>query len=355
MSIERIAKKDELKQWDEMVENSPHGTIFHTLNWLKITEKHTNSKLYPIIGLKGTTPIGLFPLFYQKHTLYKSIFSPPPHTGVPYLGPLMIYTPQQKESSKVSTFMKFQKQVDDFIYSTIKPNYVSIKSLPELLDCRPLKWTGYQVEPLYTYIIDLNKGEEYIWGQFERKLRQSINKAKKRGVFIEEGSREEMLKIYDFLVERYKEQGKIVTVPKNYLLDLYNLFYPKNMRISVAKYEGEIVSGVIDLRYKNKIVSWIGNPKTNLRGFCPNDLLTWESIKWGIKHGFKCYEDVGANTPRLDQYKGKYNLYPAIYFSARKYSPFFIKWFESSYTKTKNFKHMHSKLGIRRTKMRGLI
>ena len=45
-----MANSNKAEMWDRLVVRSPHGAIFHTWKWLKIAEKHTNSKLYPIIG-----------------------------------------------------------------------------------------------------------------------------------------------------------------------------------------------------------------------------------------------------------------------------------------------------------------
>ena len=39
------------REWKKLEENPQYGTIFHTWEWLKIAERHTDMKLYPIIGI----------------------------------------------------------------------------------------------------------------------------------------------------------------------------------------------------------------------------------------------------------------------------------------------------------------
>jgi len=274
MSIEvRVAEGNELKKWNDIVGSSPHGTIFHTLEWLKIVEKHTNSKLYPLIGLKESTIIGVFPLFYQKKFLIKSVFSPPPKVSVPYLGPIFVDYVNLKQSKKESLYMEFQRKVDEFMVSQIKPNYISISLPVGLLDSRPFLWSGYRVEPMYNYIIDLSNGVDHVWGQFKRNLRANIQGAEKKGAYVEEGSKRGLNHLYNFLVERYDEQGRIFPISKRYLLDICNSFHPQNLEIFVVKYDGEFVGGLIDLYYKNKAISWIGLPKSDLKGIYVNDLL----------------------------------------------------------------------------------
>jgi len=313
-----ITKDKEL--WDSLVEKSPHGTIFHTWKFLKIVEKHTNSKLYPLIGMKGTTPAGIYPLFFQKRFFLKMVFSPPPHVAVPYLGPAFVDYDKLKQSKKESIFVGFQRSVDEFISSEFGADYIYISTPPGLLDSRPLRWTGYDTRPVYSYLIDLTSGIDHIWKQLKKKLRQNINKERKRGIRIEEGSKNELEMIYNLLLERYEEQKRIVTVPKDYLLELYNCLYPENMKIHIAKYQDEFIGGLIDLYYKDRASSWIGNPKPRLESINATDLLQWEAIKTAYDNGCKYYEEIGAGTERLCRYKSKFNPELSIHFSATKYN-----------------------------------
>ena len=107
----KIANESDSKKWDSIVENSPHGTIFHTWKWLKIVEKHTKTGLYPLIGLKGEAPVGIFPLYYKKQ-LIKIVFSPPPKALLLYLGPIIVNYDKLKQSKVESTYIKFQKKVN---------------------------------------------------------------------------------------------------------------------------------------------------------------------------------------------------------------------------------------------------
>ena len=74
MDIElQIAEENEREKWNMLVENSSHGTIFHTWEWLKIVEKHANMRLYPIIGMRGSNIIGIYPLFLHRNFILLSL------------------------------------------------------------------------------------------------------------------------------------------------------------------------------------------------------------------------------------------------------------------------------------------
>ena len=321
------------REWKKLEGNPQHGTIFHTWEWLKIVEKHANMRLYPIIGMRGSNIIGIYPLFLHRNFILRAVFSPPPWVAVPYLGPVILEYEKLKQDKRESVFIAFQRKVDEFIREEMKAHYSFIKTAPGILDARPLKWNGYIVEPIYNYVIDLRKGADSVFNQFKRNLRNDISRAEKRGILVEEGSKEELEWIYDVVERRYKEQDRAVSISKGYLLDLYNSFYPQNMKIFVAKHNGELVGGLVNIYYGDKILNWIGNVKTNIRGVSPNDLLHWEVIKWATKHGLKYYELVGANTERLCHYKSKYNPSLSICFSAKKYLSVMAELGEIAYFK----------------------
>ncbi|WP_202320065.1 lipid II:glycine glycyltransferase FemX [Archaeoglobus neptunius] len=321
MGVEiELAKDPEL--WDGIVKSSPHGTIFHLWDWLKIVEGYTGMKLYPLMGYKGSTPIGVYPFFGKKVKFAKTLFSPPPKALLLYLGPVIANYETLKQSKKVSHFYSFQKQVDEYVFSELNANYVRVRSAPRL-ECRPLIWCGYDVKPLYTYMIRLEKNPEMVWKKFNRKTRVNIEKTKREGVTIEMGDYDDLDYLRNALYGRFEEQGYRPTEDyyREYLNDLMERFYPDNMKIFVAKLNGERVGGLVTLHYRRWAGLWIGIPKTKLAGVYPNDLAQWEAIKWACQEGYEYYElmDSGEN-PRLVDYKSNFNPEPVPWYSAVKYS-----------------------------------
>lgn len=306
------------KEWETLLEKAPHATIFHSWKFLKIIEKHTKSTLYPLIGLEGTTPVGLYPLFYQKKFILNMVFSPPPHCAVPYLGPVIIDYNVLKQSKREADLIEFQRAVDEFAHKKLKANYILISTPPGLLDSRFLKWNNYQVEPVYNYVIDLRVGIDTIWGQLKKKLRQNINKEKNSQVEIVEGSREDLELVYGLLMDRYDEQARVFNVEGDYLMDVYKAFTPDNIKVLVARYQGKDICGVIDLYYKGKVSSWVGNTKPKTGEVDTIDILQWNAIKIAANSGCTHYEEIGANTERLCKYKSKFNPEPSIHFMAKK-------------------------------------
>jgi len=318
----RIAQDADKKEWDRIISESPHGTIFHEWKWLEIIQKHTHMQFYPLIAIQNNIPIGIIPLFYQKIGIIKMVFSPPPGTSLFFLGPILINFENQKQHQQEQKYCEFQKAIDDFIHMMFNPDYTSISLPPNLNDPRPFGWSGYSVEPHYDYIIDLIQGPDQLYSTLSNKKRQDFNRAKRRGMLVEIGGRKEYNMVLNLMDARYKQQSKPITVHKNYLMDIYDAFSDR-MIIVVTKYKDEVVTGSIDLLYRDTIFSWIGNPKpiTNISPSA-NDLVIWESIRYGCEQGFQNYVTLSAagNRRLHSYYSSKFNPKLQVRFSVKKHS-----------------------------------
>ncbi|KAF1075590.1 lipid II:glycine glycyltransferase FemX [Methanogenium sp. MK-MG] len=316
------ADRNDSGEWDRIVHESSHGTIFHTRDWLDIAAAHSGFTLHPLMGSVNDEPVGLFPLFRKKIFGINLVVSPPPHTALLYLGPVVRFSAVQQQNKRESLYVSFLDAVNDYIKRELKAQYVQIFLPPQLSDPRPFTWSGYTVKPEYSYVTDLSNGAEHLFQSLPKKKRQDINRAQKRGLTVETGGKNELEAVYNLMVDRYREQGRRVRVPIDYLFEIYAA-YPENLKIFVARYEGDIVTGLIDILYENTLFSWIGNPKP-LKNISPspNDLLLWEEIQYCCEQGLTSYVTMGAaGDERLHTYySSKFNPHLDIRFSAKKCS-----------------------------------
>jgi hypothetical protein len=310
------------KTWDGCVVSSPHGTIFHTWQWLRLIEKQSSTKLLPILIYKGTVLIALYPVFLQKRYFYTLALSPPFGAYMVYLGPVIINYESSKQDTRENLFIQIQQEVDKYIFGKNKCAFSLIRTSPGLSDPRPLRWAGYHIDPLFTYRIPLHEGTDVVWEKLEKKLRVNIKKAVKEGVTVRLGDWEDLEFIHDSLSKTIPDFS--VNDYKKYLLGIYQKCYPDTLKIFVAEYQGERAGGVITLCYKDIMYHWLGSPKSFLVNISPNDLVQWEAIKWGIEHGYTYIDimDSGEN-PRLRQFKAKWNPDLVNWYSATKDSSFF--------------------------------
>ena len=330
----KVIGESEKEIWDRVVFESPQGTLFHTWKWLKIVEDYSKkivlgktykAQLFPLMVFEKSEIVGILPVFLYDIPFFKTVLSPA--TGVEnlYLGPVL-HNPEKFNQNKQQTrLLEFQNQIDSFIKNTLKARFILIKTSPGLTDLRPFKWSGYEVEPQYTYELDLTIGKEKIWNEFSRRLKQDINQVKKNGISVEIGSRDDFEFIYDSLKKRAR-----INAEKEYILEIFDTFAPSNLTIFIVKHEDRKISGLAVICYKSKVWFWLGNPRMTDNGPSPNTLMFWEAINWAIEHGFENLEIIGADTRDLFSFKRKFGGTPILFFKTRWLSPGF-KSLESAY------------------------
>lgn len=302
----RIANENDIQIWDNIVDSSPDGSLFHKWKWLKIVEKHTKTDFCPIIGEIDNNIVAIFPVYVIKKFGLSFAFSPPPGSGISYLGPILVHRENIKQSKKESIMKNFLCGTDSFLENCYNCKYFNT-SLVHDFDPRPFKWAAYSLHPSFDYHILLNRSPDTIWNSFDSNLRRQIRKTEKNNFKFVEGNEKEIELLYGSLKKRYEEQKKVVTVKKEYLFDLFKEFSPGHMRIFTAYQENEFSGGIIELIYNNKIAYWIGAAKPNPDQISSNDFIQWEAIKWSKMNGLLIYEEIGAGTENLAFFKAKYN------------------------------------------------
>ena len=186
--------------------------------------------------------------------------------------------------------------------------------------------------PVFDYHIDIHRDISSIWQDVDANLKGHIKRTEKNGITIEPGSKNDLVEIYNSLERRYHEQKKPVTVSKDYLIELFDKFSPNNLNIFAAKQNGETIGGIITLSYKDRVLYWVGGAKQQTSNNSPNDLAQWEAIKYANLKGYKIYEEIGAGTERLAEFKAKYNPTLVSRYSVKKYSSIFYQCVEKGYT-----------------------
>jgi len=320
-----IASDADKEQWDTLVNRSQNGSIFYTWKWLKLVEKHSHlkfsglqayGKFFPLFIIDKEKPNGIYPLFLFKTPLYTLCYSPPSNVDLLCLGPLFPDIHTMRQEKKQIFLHDMQILVDRFIRKDLKASYIQINTPPGFEDCRFFKWGGYEAEPRYTYYIDLNPGLDQIWKNFNKSLRYYIDKAKKEGITVTEGTKEDALFIYDML----KERGRIKS-SKEFIGDIFDDFFPDHIKVFVAQTGTEHLSGIITIIDRNKVKFWIGSPKCSYKGLSPNELVLWESIRWAKERGYSTFEIEGADDYSLFPFKRKFNGKIIPYYQMKWRSP----------------------------------
>jgi len=313
-----VAGEGDAELWDRLVSSSPHGSVFHRWEWLRIAEKYSKTKLYPLIAYKGTTPVAAFPVFVRKFGLFSAVFSPPPRLAIPFLGPVIAEYGSLKQNKRETIC---QGLVEGFasLLREWRAAYVSVTTPPELVDVRQFLWQGFKAKPMYNYFFDLSRGRDYLWGRLKKARRKNITKTGRKFEFRAGGS-EDFEFVISGVFSRAAEQNIKLRLSREYLREVYRRMNGC-IDVHVVSRDGENVVGLINLTHGSSVYSWLGNFKRHIKGYSPNDLLLWSSVEHYISRGYTRFFEIGANTQRLVRFKSQFNPELVLNFELSKTNP----------------------------------
>jgi hypothetical protein len=313
----RVADQKELEVWDKIVDSSDTGTIFHKLNWLRAAERHSKSKLYPLVGYEGREVVSLFPIFYKKTAFVKMAFSPPPKCAIPYMGPVFRYL-SGRQTSIEKLHDNIVSKTMCFLNKDLCSDYILIKTQKNLLDIRSFLWEALEAHPNYTYMVPIEANVHSLLEGLSNEMRVHIRRAEKnKRLEVREGDITDFKALIRLTADRYQQQGKAFGPSSEYLMSLYESF-PGNIDVAGLTLDGQIIGGLILLKHRDVVAHWLAGttPARKVRG--ANELLHWWAIKKYKEKGYKYYELMGANTKHLCSFKAKFNPNLNIYFSLTK-------------------------------------
>ena len=156
-----------------------------------------------------------------------------------------------------------------------------------------------------------------IWDQLSSSRKNQINKAKRKGIYIEELTKsEELPSIYKLIDKNINWKFSHRFPPYKFFDNFFHSFILKNRgKIFITKYQDKVIGGIIIGLHKNKtaynLYYW-GKTKT-YKNLNPSIYSIWYAMNFAEENGFKFFDfmDAGylhekAGKPRfLLQFGGK--------------------------------------------------
>ena len=183
--------------------------------------------------------------------------------------------------------------IDDNNFETVEmeilENYQKIRNLnlylltrPKISDNSNSKYLekDFRKSNFYTFLLNLNKNEQELWDSFHKHIRNSVRKAEKSGLkFLEADTWDQWFKFYMLHVNHCNRRG-IAPKKEDFFKALFEQFSHKDMvKIFIAHDNGDIVGGMLFLKFQNVITYYIGASDDNYFKCSPNDFIMWNSIR----------------------------------------------------------------------------
>lgn len=138
------------------------------------------------------------------------------------------------------------------------------------------------------HVLNLDEGEEALFGRLDDSVRRGIRKAEKCGLkveFLQDG--EALRTFYSLQCKTRKRHG---LPPQPYLFFSNIGKYVLNQKlgvVAVARHRGQAVAAAVYFRFGDKAIYKYGASNEAFQLLRGNNLVMWESIKWHIRHGIK--------------------------------------------------------------------
>jgi len=301
MAVELLEDK---KRWDQFVENSPQGLLFHKWDFLKTVERHSKYQFLPYCVYAGEELRCIFPFFVGRDHGLTVMNSPPLHTQIPYLGPAFDPSVQaRRASAKEKIFEQVTGEVCREI-DTIAPSYISFTTVPNFLDVRSFIWKNYREHLRFTYTIDLETSLDEIWASFSRGCRKQIRRLSAYSPEIQQTN--DVSALLDIWRKRFSELGlQVPLLSDSYLKELVAAF-PRDVTVYNLIIDGTLATAIACcVMQKERYGLWIGlvNAREDLQ---VNEFLVWEVVQWAKSEGFKKL-DLGVSDAGFSQFKSKFD------------------------------------------------
>lgn len=314
---------NEQDRWNRYVERAPYALPFHRYEALEAIANESDSYLHPLVGFKGQEPVGLLPVFEEDRGPMQSlryVTSPPTMVQVPYIGPLLFDDGRVKQRKAEKRSERFIEGCTRWIDANVDPDHVEIHTQDRFSDARPFLWNGYDVEPMYTYVVDLTPDEDALLDQFSGDARSNIRNADEDRYTFEAGDDEMIRRIMEHMYRRIEGVDEAYHgISPQFGVEMYDALPDGYVRPYEIRVDGEYAGGGITLQSEDTVFRWQGFPKSNV-DFPVNDVLDWRIMRQAVENGRTRYDLVGAMERRLCTYKAKFNPEPRVLYVASRES-----------------------------------
>jgi lipid II:glycine glycyltransferase (peptidoglycan interpeptide bridge formation enzyme) len=174
-----------------------------------------------------------------------------------------------------------------------------------------------EVQPRRSWELPLAQPEEALWGGLRSKWRQYVQKARRSGVVVTDGGREDLRTFYDIFVETALRTGFIPRTFESYVA-VWDAYAPSGAaQLLFARLPGgEPVATLFVLHTGSRAVEPYGGMTPAGAESRANYLLKWEAIRRANEAGAAVYDMWGLKHSGIEQFKRGFGGREATYVGA---------------------------------------
>jgi FemAB-related protein (PEP-CTERM system-associated) len=274
-------RESEKTSWDAYLEHSRDATIYHLAGWKDVMEDTFGLQTHFLLARENGRIAGVLPLLYAK-----SVFAGRYLTSMP--GAVCAETEQAGQA--LIDHAKGLVHAHDAQYLILRDSRRKW-SVPDLVTN----------EDHCTLLVELADDPELIWRGFNRRVRQSTNKAIAAGLEVakDPGQLESFYPVY---AEAMRNRGT-PTQGIDFFRNMLGQF-PDHFTALTVRHEGEILGGGFVGTFRGTVYQTWGGMLRKYYDRNPNYLLYWETLKHACEAGHQ-WLDLGRSAWHSGGYRFK--------------------------------------------------
>ena len=271
--------------WDAYVQSAPEGTVCHLYGWRGVIEGAYGHRTFFLAATANGEIRGLLPLVLIRSPLFgRNLVSMP---FVDYGG---VVTTDGPEVCTLLVDAALQLARTHRATLSLRCATDQALELPTWLE-------------KLTMHIQLGTSEDVLWKRLPSERRNRIRKGQAHGLVTSFHGADALDAFYRVFATNMRDLGSPVHSRRFFRL-LFASLAPY-LRISLVHHLGQSIGAACCFYYKDAITvpGWI----SSLRSFfelCPNQVLHWELMRFGIAHGYRVL-DLGRSSKNTGTFEAK--------------------------------------------------
>jgi len=300
----KLLTENRYEEYEKFLQTHKKGHFAQSLLWAKLKDNWKNEILI-LENEDGSIRASMSILIRSVPLFHKTMMYAP-------RGPVCDMHDKEAIAKLLDGARELAKKYNSYVLK-IDPDIKSddaefAKIAKELGLCERKKTKNFEeIQPRYVFRLDVaGKSEDEIFAAFQNKTRYNVRLATRKGVTSEIGTREDLPRFHEIMMETGTRDGFIIR-SLSYFQKMYDAL-GDHIRLYIAKHEGKIISGTLAILYGNKVWYLYGASSNEYRNVMPNYLLQWDMIKWSIESGCDIYDFRGVSGD-IDESNPLYGLY----------------------------------------------
>ncbi|MFC2005159.1 GNAT family N-acetyltransferase [Chloroflexota bacterium] len=288
----RALSEDEWPLWDDFVDKSSSGTLFHKRDWFDVSgEKFIIYGYFRGQELYAGIPLSIKSMFGIKVACRPGL--------TPYNGVLF----KQREGKYV-TKLSSEKEEAQALAHLMKSDFKLVRFgfSPGHVDLQPFIREGFLPEIMYTYVIKLGASLEDIWNGLGENTRRNIKKARKDGItIIQSDDFNQTLSLVEKTFSRQNLKGQ-----SGPLAFRYNAMLSKRGQCKsfVAKDRNDYKIAVVYIIWDtSRAYYMMGGYDSEKSHYGAMSLAMWEAIEYSRQElSLKEFDFEGSMIPQIERF-----------------------------------------------------